>query len=152
MTTTARDYVVCAGCERLRLRPPTGLGGTNDVACEVCHEAYSVLDAEVTADALANELHTERRLTAALKSQEVRPWEPSMQTLQALPLLETRKGTAKVQTIRLIPEELAMLEKLAAQFLLQGGQRYYESMKPKPTSKNDIVRWLIREAFECIPP
>jgi hypothetical protein len=66
MTPTAADYAFCVECERLRLRPPPGLFGTNDVACEVCGQGYAVLVKPVTADALAWELHAARKLIAEL--------------------------------------------------------------------------------------
>lgn len=68
--TCAADYVFCAECMRLRLRPPSGIGGTNDVACEVCGEGYAVLPLPVSADALARELHDARRELARVLAKQ----------------------------------------------------------------------------------
>jgi len=58
--TKASDYALCATCKRPRLKPPGGLYSTNDVACEVCGDGYSILPGPITDDQLAEALHSER--------------------------------------------------------------------------------------------
>lgn len=57
--TGFKDYVICGSCKRPRLRPPAGIGGTNDCVCEVCKIGYGV-SRDATGDDLAKELQLTR--------------------------------------------------------------------------------------------
>lgn len=67
-------------------------------------------------------------------------------TIKDLPYLEAKTTEITKMPVRLRREEDDMLIALMKKFVAHGGQNIHGSRTPKPVSKADILRWLIREA------